>query len=245
MPVELDFRTKGLISGRVPKLLTEYDLDYFLGKKRAEGVPYPENGAYVDPNSEYRFKFQALVGWVNKYIGEGLILDIGSGPGHFAYWSEKQLMPYKVVSLDISETILASEYNQNRRASIIGGGANLPIASDKFQGVLLSDVLEHEWPNKALEMIKESYRVLDRGGYIFINIPNRRSFGDAARKDEHHVWLPSTQEVKDLIRLGGFSKGPFEIFTRGFPFSFIYERFSKSDLRLPVLGNHIRAVAKK
>lgn len=237
--------TKGLFPGRVPKDVGSYDLEYFLGKRADEGVPYPTDGSYLDPESEYRYKFQGIISWIERFLGKGSILDVGSGPGHLAYWVNRLSKPYTVVSCDVSEPLLKSEYNQNRSQSVAATATNLPFADSQFQGVLFSDILEHMWPEDALKAVKEANRVLENGGYIFINIPNRNTLSKVAKNDLHHVWLPSIREVKQLLKLGGFRAESAKIFTRGFPFSQTYQKFSSLDLELPSFGRTIRAAAQR
>lgn len=240
------FVTKGLLPGRVPKNVRSYDLAYFLGKRADEGVPYPTDGSYLDPESDYRYKSQDIISWIERFLGKGNILDVGSGPGHLAYWVNRLSKPYKVVSCDVSEPLLKSEYNQNRSQSVIATASELPFASDYFEGILLSDILEHMWPRDALKVVKEVRRVLKEGGYVFVNIPNRCGWNSKiAKNDQHHVWLPSAEEIRQLLKLGDLKPESIKIFTRGFPISQAYQKFMGRDLELPLFGTHIRAAAQK
>lgn len=236
--------TRGVIPGRIPRPGL-YDIGYFAGSKRGDGVQFPTNGAFLDPESEYRFKFQDIASWVNSFIKGGRLLDVGCGPGHLPYWSKKLKLPFSVVGCDISLPLLQSGYNQNPRASLGSKACELPFKDGQFQAVIFSDVLEHLFPQQAVEAVLEAYRLLGDNGYVFVNIPNRHTWSNAAAKDEGHIWLPTIGEVKTLLELGGFRSDSVKVFTRGFPFSKPIRRFIGRDLRLPRFGRSIFASAQK
>lgn len=236
--------TAGMIPGR--RVQGEiYDISYFNGGRRNDGVQFPANGAFLDPESEYRFKFQDIAGWINRYVTGGRILDVGCGPGHLGYWSKKLGFPLSVIGCDISLPLLQSEYNQNPSASIGSSAYQLPFKGGRFSGVLFSDVLEHVLPRQAVGAVQEANRLLQDNGHIFINIPNRQTWSDAARKDQGHVWLPTIKEVRALLAMGGFEPDTIKVFTRGFPSSRPIRRLTGQDLKLPYFGRSIFACAQK
>lgn len=240
--------TKGVIVDRQPQQdgLGFYNLAYFRGERGEEGIQFPTDGSYLDPESEYRFKFQDLLSWIEDYVQTGTILDVGCGPAHLAYWAEKQERPFEVVSCDLSEAILRWTKDKRDSEKCVAGLAHqLPFQSGYFQGVLFSDILEHMWPEEALEAIREGYRLLRPEGYTFVNIPNRNTWSAAALKDKGHVWLPSRKEVVQLLTKGGFSEKEIDIFTRGYPGSRFYRQTFGRDLRIPWFGRSIFASAKK
>lgn len=238
--------TNGYIQGRKPHTAAGlYDLAYYLGERQEQGIQFPLDGSFLNPESQYQFKFQDLLKWVGSHIQTGIMLDAGSGPGHLAYWAKKTGSPIQVIGCDFSSSLLRSQYNQNRSASIVSNVFELPFQSRKFQAILFSDVLEHVWPHQAMQALEEAHRLLDEEGYVFINIPNRVTWNNAAQKDEGHVWLPNLKEINDLLNRSGFNGRKIEIFTRGFPLSRVYHKIIKHDLRLPIFGRSIFACAQK
>ncbi len=236
--------TTGVIPGRFPQKEL-YDIDYFTGGRRSDGVQFPINGAFLDPESEYRHKFQDLAHWINSHVKSGRILDVGCGPGHLAYWSRKRSIPLSVVGCDISLPLLLSQYNQNPERSIGSNAYKLPFKDRQFRGVLFSDVLEHILPEQAVGAMREANRLLEGGGHVFVNIPNRHTWSGAARKDQGHIWLPTRTEVRMLLELGGFRPDTIKIFTRGFPASKPIRRFTGKDLIFPYFGRSIFAHGQK
>lgn len=82
---------------------------------------------------------------------KGLVLNIGS--------SSKRAYP-NTVNLDIGRF---------GKVDVIGDGKKLPFKNGVFDAVLIESVLEHiDEPEK---VITESYRVLKKGGAIYISIP--------------------------------------------------------------------------
>lgn len=238
--------TTGYIFGRTPHGHDGfYDVSYFTGAKRDAGIQFPENGAFLDPESEYRFKFQDILSWLEKYAKEGTVLDVGTGPGHLAYWAQKKGMPFRIIGSDISLPLLRSSFNQNSAASVNSNAYELPFAGEQFQAVVFSDVLEHIWPRQAVQAIKEAHRLLNNNGYVFVNIPNRITWNRAAQRDQGHVWLPSLNEVAKMITLGGFGSEEVKMFTRGFPGSNIFRIITGQDLKGSLLGRSIFACARK
>ena len=236
--------TKGQIEGRPPSFEL-YDLDYYLGNKSDQGIQYPKDGSYLDPESDYKYKFIDILGWIRGFVPNGTVLDVGSGPSHLAYWAHKLELPFKIVGCDVSRDILRWAKEKNGLSAIVGLGHKLPFRKQAFDAVLFSDVLEHMWPKDAQRSVEQTFRILKQGGYIFINIPNRITWSDAAKRDEGHVWLPTTVEMEELLRKGNFDQASISCFTRGFPLSSLYRKVFGSDLRLSIFGRSIFIAAQK
>lgn len=239
------FVTNGVIIGREPEGPDFYNVSYFSGGKSHRGIQFPTNGSYLDPHSEYQRKFINTLDWIRSYVDEGDIIDVGTGPGHLAYWAERTQSPLRVYGCDLSIDLLRSEHNLNPSASVVGRINNIPFATEAFDGVLFSDVLEHVTPDQSVEAVLEGQRVLKPGGRIFIRIPNRETWTDAALHDEGHVWLPTPDEAYGLLEAGGFEPESIEVFTRGFPESNMHFELHGYDLTRPTYGNAICASARK
>ena len=128
---------------------------------------------------------------------------------------------------------------------IVSSDSYLPFISEQFDGILFSDILEHLSPEHAYSAVKDAYRLLKNKGRIFIKVPNRDTWSMADYNDQGHVWLPSLEEVHDLLQIGGFNNETVNTFTRGFPLSQTIRRMVKKDLRFPYFGRAIFATAKK
>ena len=239
------FTTDGVIPGRRPEGVNFYDVDYFNGGRADKGIQFPRNGSYLDPHSEYEAKFSAILAWINSYIPDGDVLDVGTGPGHLAYWADQLGLPFNVFGCDISHDLLTSRYNLNPKATVVAELHKIPYGSDNFNAVVFSDVLEHVHPNQAVEAVTEGSRVLVPGGHIFMRIPNRDTWTDAAYRDQAHVWLPTPDEVRSLLEISGFEPDSISVFTRGFPDSQKFIEEHGYDHIQPQYGAAICATAMK
>jgi len=111
-------------------------------------------------------------------IGDGLlVLDVGSGDGVISepVW---RLGNY-VTSVDLPTiTILA---HKRRVSSVVAGDAEqLAFASDSFDVVLASEVVEHLWNPQSF--FDEAYRVLRAKGHLIVETPEGRA---SLRYDSH------------------------------------------------------------
>lgn len=236
--------TRGYIPDHAPHGTNGfYDVEYFTGEKASNGVSFSPNGEFLDPESHYKEKWQDTVGWISQSVPKGNILDVGQGPGHLAYWAERMNPDLQVYGCDVALPLLQSPNNQNQHYSVASLAYELPFKDGLFQGVLFSDVLEHVWPQQAVEGVREAHRLLDDGGSIFVRIPNRNTWTGMAARDEGHVWLPNLDETKELLVRGGFAPGSIQITTRGFPFARLQPK--QRDIKAPLLGRAILASARK
>jgi len=87
---------------------------------------------------------------INEYK-DGLILNLGSG-GDF-----------------IHEGVINFDLDFIPDVNVVGNGENLPFLDGTFDLIINQAVLEHvKRPNK---IVKEMYRVLKKGGYIYVESP--------------------------------------------------------------------------
>lgn len=237
--------TRGHLPGRSPGNSDFYDVGYFAGAKRSLGIQFPEDGSYLDPNSQYQNKFKDTLRWIRERVPEGRILDVGSGPTHLTYWARKLKLPLSIISCDVSQPILSWAKEHNEATPVVSNGHQLPFTEDSFDGVLFADVLEHMWPQDAQRATQEALRILNPGGSIFINIPNRVTWNDAAKRDQGHVWLPTVHEMKELLETTGFDPESIHHYTRGFPMTNRVRKVTNRDLKAPMLGRSIFISAQK
>jgi len=148
---------------------------------------------YFDKNHYYGVLKElenAVDGFKNKKV-----LEIGSGYGMLSAIANKEfnydfygIEPTKVEAEGRFEQsqILFNENNIEKTKITAGFGESLPFDDESFNVVFSFQVLEHvQDPYKVLS---ESWRVLKKGGQLYINAPNYNFFFEG---HYHVLWLPN------------------------------------------------------
>ncbi len=153
-----------------------------------------------------------------KVIAPGArMLEIGPGHGMLMYIAScapniRSLTGWDVsqASLDMTRQTLdhlgvTREYTLAERNIFAGAGAD--VGTEKFDAIVLSEVLEHlEHPMEALAAI---YDLLEPGGKAWINVPVNSPLPD------HIFLLRSVQEAVGVIEKAGFAIHSWDAFPAG------------------------------
>jgi SAM-dependent methyltransferase len=134
---------------------------------------------------------RAIRGWLGG-LAAGRVLDIGCADGGM----RDHLAPNcEYVGLDYPGTAIAW---YGTRPQVFGDAASLPFSHDRFDTVLLLDVLEHlADPRRALG---EAWRVLRPGGRLLVKVPFLYPLHDAPR--DFRRW--SGHGLRHDLEDGGF-----------------------------------------
>lgn len=106
------------------------------------------------------------------------ILDIGCGFGWFETEALKRGVK-KIVGVDIlQETVeFARENVKNKRAIFLKGNATkLSFVEEKFDTIIAWEVIEHVPPGSEKLFFSEAFRVLKKGGCLYLSTPNDNFF---------------------------------------------------------------------
>ncbi len=143
--------------------------------------PFNLEDAGVKTFAEWEFEQSSKIPWyyspefdLLKEISGKRVLDIGAGGGgktvFYALNGAKE-----VVGIDIEEGFIreaeefASKMNAKNVKFAVADAGNMPFEENSFDICVMNDVFEHlSEPEKVL---KEAYRVLKKGGKVFINSP--------------------------------------------------------------------------
>lgn len=118
---------------------------------------------------------QALISFndaISRYVEEAsgemphkTILDIGCGTGFYTHFFGKN---NTVTGVDLQSCV----QKQNKNFRFVKGDATaLPLKDYSFDVAVSFDVIEHI--ENDVDMIKEAYRVLKKGGHLILGTPNR------------------------------------------------------------------------
>lgn len=111
---------------------------------------------------------------------EGKILDLGCGYGNFLYYL-KSLGYTNVTGLDISSEEIAICRKNFLSFSLIKSDIfeYIKNSNEKFDVIYLSHVLEHISKDKLNDLLQGFKKILNRGGFIIIVIPNCAAYFNA------------------------------------------------------------------
>jgi len=136
-------------------------------KKDAVEFDYFEERKGATEHDERRVR-EFIISKVPKDVNS--ILDVGCGNG----WAAKEFLSQgkKVSSLDISLTNPSKAkqlYQSQNHFGIVADSFHLPFNNESFDCVIASEIIEHVvYP---VDFIKESLRVVKRGGHLIITTP--------------------------------------------------------------------------
>jgi ubiquinone/menaquinone biosynthesis C-methylase UbiE len=182
--------------------------------------------------------------WIGRSLGnDGIVVDIGGGPGHLGYWMKNHYPEIQVIHTDYSHDALVFGRKMYPHEAIQLSAKNIPFPNDFAHGVLFADVLEHLDPDSASQALAESYRILKEGGHLFINIPNRITWSRKTFFEPSHLWIPTIRDMITAVKKHGFEA--IDVSTRGFPWSTMLRSWTGNDLHLPVGGTSIFLHATK
>jgi 2-polyprenyl-3-methyl-5-hydroxy-6-metoxy-1,4-benzoquinol methylase len=131
--------------------------------------------AYARPLNQARIQiFSDMV----SRVGSGLrVLDVGCGDGVISEPISK--LGNYVTSVDLP-TITILAHKRGVSLVVAGDAEHLAFASDSFDLVLASEVVEHLWNPSGF--FDEAYRVLRAGGYLIVETPEGK---ESLRYDAH------------------------------------------------------------
>lgn len=172
---------------------------------------YYESTEYISHTDSRRSFVDKLYQIVKKYAlirkvklinrlnnGPGVLLDIGAGTGDFLKEADKGRWDVK----GAEPNDLAKSLAKEKGITLLSDTKKLP--SNTFDVITMWHVLEHV-PD-LIEQINELKRLLKKGGYVIVAVPNYRSY-DASYYDSfwaaydvpRHLWHFSKDAIKTLF----------------------------------------------
>ncbi len=102
------------------------------------------------------------------------VLDVGCGSGKLVKFLNQR--KFSAFGVDLESQGLKMARKINQKGKIIASSADkLPFKDKTFDLITSISVIEHLTSQQAGKFLKESYRVLSPGGYIFMITPNFNS----------------------------------------------------------------------
>jgi ubiquinone/menaquinone biosynthesis C-methylase UbiE len=145
-------------------------------KPGLEGIEDPEAAKAYDRIShwpQFRLLRRMIAGKLANYQPNGVLVDIGCGPGLLTMLIVQHQPGLHVIGIDASDEMVQTAANNatmlgfsNRADFRLGDVANLPI-SDSTVDFALSTLSLHHWSNPSRSLV-EIHRILKPGGQLLL-----------------------------------------------------------------------------
>lgn len=172
-----------------------YTENYFSGK---DSFFYKATGGYRD----VRMYFDNVAAAYAPFFGGGPLLDVGCAYG---FLLERFQGRADLYGFDVSPHAIEVARERLPEASFTLGSAGdkLPFGDASFDGVMMTDVIEHLTREHQETSAAELARVLRPGGTLYITTPNhnwvRKVFYAIPDRMEHHIGLLHLRELETLL----------------------------------------------
>jgi SAM-dependent methyltransferase len=185
------------------------------------------------PKTKYPFE---LIDYLYKrfHLKKGnRILELGVGNGDFLVEFQKKGLICTGVDIEISP--LTSPKLKLKKINLSKG--KLPFPDRSFDIVYHKSMLEHFYRDEAEQIMKETYRVLKKGGILIILVPDWVSQMETFFEDYTHVHPYDQLAISDLLNIYNFKGVKSEKFYQlpilwKYPFLKIISRFLNPFLKV-------------
>ncbi len=218
------------------------NFDGFVSKYRANHTDNVKQVSGVDSDYFSEYKAKEVMLSENKSQNT-VLLDFGCGDGNSSQYLLKYLVPDSYYGIDISfESIkVAQKLNLEHCHFQHFDGERIPFDDDTFDIVFMANVLHHVESEYHIQIIRECYRVLKKGGRLYIFEHNHlnpitRKIVNDCEFDVDAVLVPANS-IKRTTKAVGFLS--FKIrYTIFFPRKFIFKHLVPFEkyLRWCILG---------
>ncbi|MCE3268301.1 MAG: hypothetical protein K0R49_553 [Burkholderiales bacterium] len=158
---------------------------------------------YLENAEIQRSPALAIINLLGKYYKDGIILDLGSGPGTMAH---NNLLHYPTLLFDLSLSMLKRSDTYHHRVN--GDASNLPFATNSFSIIISNLMLQ--WPQDKEQVINEAWRVLKPGGKLILTTLIKPSLNELKQawlqvdNNEHTLSFLSNRDYVQLFMNAGF-----------------------------------------
>lgn len=147
--------------------------------------------------------YAASFKYIWPFVKNKRVLDLGCGGGVY-------LEKFSEASVGVDASIPNIEDLQRKGLNGVKADLNdkLPFEPETFDVVFCSHVLEHV--DAPIELLRESHRVLKKGGLLIVALPLEKSLARLVLRDHYfeghatHLYSFSLDCLKQLFKLSGF-----------------------------------------
>lgn len=118
-------------------------------------------------------RVELIKSWIISYLKNGSkILNVGFGGGNLEENMGFEYARYSWFGIDISKKSVVRMRKKFSTGSFQTGNIlNIPFKDGEFDGIVVSEVMEHISPSDTFSALGEVYRVIKKGGYLFLSVP--------------------------------------------------------------------------
>ena len=151
---------------------------------------------------EWQF-YRYILSQVVLFSEPGPILDVGAGLGFIV----EGALRWGLECTGLEGSREAVELARKRYPSVVMEQHLLsepfPLENDRYQTVIMNQVVEHLEPAVARNALAEAFRVMRPGGLLIVYSPSR--FNKEQQKDDKtHINMLSPSELRDVVSSSGF-----------------------------------------
>lgn len=112
---------------------------------------------------------------VEEMFKDKVVLDIGCGAGgktlYYASQGAKKVYGIEIVGYyeEEANALARQKGLEDRFQFVLGDAANIPFEDGFFDTIIMNDAMEHV--DEPLKVLNECYRVLKKGGKLYVNFP--------------------------------------------------------------------------
>ncbi len=121
-------------------------------------------------------------------------------------------MDKNLIKLDIGcgkrkrKGCIGIDIDKNSQADIIASALELPFSDNNIDEIYSVHLVEHFSPQEAQNFFNEIYRVLKKGGQVFLKIDVDWTKKRLLTKDPTHKYRYSVREIKKILKQFNFSQ---------------------------------------
>src|SRR6266545_1392930 len=123
----------------------------------------------------------AILDEVSRHIAlKGTVVDLGAGPGYLV----EKLLQRRVDTLAVETSAAAVEHLLERHKSsrhflgaLLGSVERVPVPDEAASIVMLIEVIEHLSNDLLARAVRESWRIVKKGGHVVITTPHEEDLG--------------------------------------------------------------------
>lgn len=150
----------------------------------------------------YRAKNKTILNLVKGLLPPA-ILDIGAGYGHFEELVIKNQLPIKLFGTDFAIKAVKDLKNRFGLGFKKSKLPNIPFPGNKFECVLLLDVIEHIPKSLTQKCYTEINRVLKNRGYLIVSVPINENKADTIRNMHHRKYTENS--IANELKNNGYN----------------------------------------